>query len=143
MNEEPAQPAKIDVMAERQLFTPSLDKDDQQINVAINAASSTALPASILYEPTNVLIGDTPQAQVAQVSMDLKVKFDPELEVKNLSEAVDSLSKGLGEAVQSIRSRWIPDPKAASDFEERPTLEQTNLIFEARKEQFSSYPKWA
>jgi hypothetical protein len=43
----------------------------------------------------------------------------------------------------SNEGRWLPDPKASNDFEERPSLEQTNLIFDNRKERFSQYPKWA
>lgn len=140
---EEKQKAQIDIAAEKTLFSPSLDVDDQKISLVVNDATAVKLPESIIYEPTKIEVSEKPQVQTANVSMDLRIKFDPELEVKNLTQTVDDMQQTLSQAVNSIQSRWIPDPKAASDFEERPTLEQTNLIFDARKEEFSQYPEWA
>lgn len=134
---------KLDVQAEIKQFSPNIQTDDEQIKIALSGTNTQQLPPSILYEPTQVNISVDPDVQVSKVASDIRIKFDPELEIKNLSKVVDGLDQQLSQTVNSIQSRWISDPKPSSDFEERPTLEQTNLIFDQRKEEFKKYPIWA
>ena len=133
----------IDLSAEQQVFSPSLANASEDLNVVLTAQNSLQLPESILFEPTKVNISEQTQAEVSKTLVDLDVKFDAEENFKNLKSTVADVQKTLTDTVDSISSRWIPNPKPASDFEERPSLEQTNLIFDERKDRFSRYPDWA
>ena len=132
----------VDVEAEQQAFSAAISPSEIKAPNNITADKQD-LPPSIPYEPTQVNVSTQTKAEVSETKINLQVKFDPEEGYNSLKSTVDGVQETLKDTVNSISNRWIPDPKASSKFEERPTLEQTNLIFDTRKEQFSGLPKWS
>jgi hypothetical protein len=140
--EESKAPVNIDVSAEQKVFSAAITESQKQIQIAVTSQPDLPLPPSILFEPTQVLISETPVAQTAKVALDLRVKADMEDQISKLETQISGLQRNLSETINSLQSKWITDPKAKSNFDEKPTLDQNNLIFDTRKEQFSDYPKW-
>lgn len=130
----------IDVGAEQQAFSAALTPSSIESPGIVSSVADQPLPQSIMYQPTNVNISEQTKAEVSVVALDLRVKFDAEDSYNKLKDVVDDVQQSVS---GSNESRWLPDPKASNDFEERPSLEQTNLIFDNRKERFSQYPQWA
>jgi|688.fasta_scaffold351911_1 hypothetical protein len=142
MMEESKSPVNIDVSAEQKVFSAAITESQKQVQLAVTSQPDLPLPPPILFEPTQVLISETPVAQTAKVALDLRIKADMEDQISKLETQISGLQRNLSETINSLQSKWITDPKAKSNFDEKPTLEQNNLIFETRKEQFSDYPKW-
>jgi hypothetical protein len=130
----------IDVGAEQQAFSAALTPSSIESPAIVSSVANQPLPESIIYQPTNVNISEQTKAEVSVVALDLRIKFDAEDSYNKLKNVVDDVQQSVS---SSNNGGWIPDPKASNDFEERPSLEQTNLIFDNRKERFSQYPKWA
>jgi hypothetical protein len=142
MNQD-SQGFQLDVQAEQQAFSSIITPSEIRSPAVSVQADKQDLPSSVSYEPTSVNIATEAQADVAKTNINLQVKFDPEMGYKSLKSTVDGLQETVKSTVDNATNRWIPNPKAASKFEERPTLEQTNLIFEDRRERFSQLPKWS
>lgn len=140
--EESKAPVNIDVSAEQKVFSAAITESQKQIQIAVTSQPDLPLPPSILFEPTQVLVSETPVAQTAKVALDLRIKADMEDQISKLETQISGLQRNLSETINSLQSKWITDPKAKSNFDEKPTLDQNNLIFDTRKEQFSDYPKW-
>jgi hypothetical protein len=134
---------KIDVDAEKQTFasaiTPSTLKMDPESSVQIDSP----LPPSIPYQPTKINLKTVPEAEVSKNALDLTIKFNAEDNYNNLKSAIDTLDTKINSNTNALVNRWIPDPKPANKFEEKPTVDPTNLIFVNRREQFSEFPHWA
>jgi hypothetical protein len=148
----------LDVTAEQQLFAPSIKPSDiRSAQLDISMPEDMALPESvvfktivdpplmesIVYQATKVDVSEKTSAEVADVGIKLQVKFDPEASYKKLEENVDGLRESVTSIADNAQNKWIPNPSPSSKFEERPTLEPTNLIFDARAERFAQYPTWA
>jgi hypothetical protein len=148
----------LDVTAEQQLFAPSIKPSDlRSASIDSSIPEDMALPESvvfktivdppllesIVYQATKVDISEKTSAEVADVGIKLQVKFDPEASYKKLEENVDGIRDSVTSIADNAQNKWIPNPSPASKFEERPTLEPTNLIFDARAERFAQYPNWA
>ena len=77
--------------------------------------------------------------------LNFNVKIDPEQvyeKTQILESQVASLQSGVETMVNEMNSSWIPN-KNRDDFEERPLIEATNLIFENRRDNFSQTPSWS
>jgi hypothetical protein len=148
----------LDITAEQQLFAPSIKPSDlRSASIDSSIPEDMALPESvvfktivdppllesIVYQATKVDISEKTSAEVADVGIKLQVKFDPEASYKKLEENVDGIRDSVTSIADNAQNKWIPNPSPASKFEERPTLEPTNLIFDARSERFALYPNWA
>jgi hypothetical protein len=148
----------LDVTAEQQLFAPSIKPSDiRSAQLDSSIPEDMALPESvvfktivdpplldsIVYQATKVDISEKTSAEIADVGIKLQVKFDPEASYKKLEENVDGIRDTVTSLADNAQNKWIPNPSPASKFEERPTLEQTNLVFDARAERFAQYPTWA
>ena len=133
----------IDVDAEKQIFSSAITPSSIQASSASVEQTEVNLPPSLPYTATQVNIKTNTQAEVSKTSLDLSVKFNAEDSYNNLKTAVDSLQSQVNSNSNQLVNRWIPDPKAANKFEEKPTVEPTNLIFVSRREQFSRFPHWA
>lgn len=154
MNEEEL---SIDVQAETKMFADVITPSELKESDPASAQRSSELPESIPFAPSVEVelpksIPITPTtfdmdkdavAEVANVNIGLSVKFDAEQELRSVKANMDDMEAKLSDTMSSIMPRWLPDPKAASKFEERATTDPTNLIFEARRERFSQYPRWA
>lgn len=148
----------LNIEAEQQLFAPSIKPSDIRENqvdssyqentqlpesVVFKPIVDTPLLQSIIYQATNIDGSEKTTAEVADVGIKLQVKFDPEASYKNLEENVNGIRDAVTSISDSTQNKWIPDPTAKSKFEERASLDQPNLIFDARSERFSQYPNWA
>jgi hypothetical protein len=133
----------LDLVAEQQAFSNSIMSASEQMQEIQSNPDIIRLPDSMSYNPADVDISNNTTAEASKVAMDLTIKFDPETQYKALKETVDGMQKGIQELGNEQRSKWIPFPKASNNFEEKPILEQTNLIFEERRSKFSEYPRWA
>jgi len=148
----------LDVTAEQQLFAPSIKPSDIRSaqldssipedmdlpeSVVFKTIVDPPLLDSIVYQATKVDVSEKTSAEVADVGIKLQVKFDPETSYKKLEENVDGIRDSVTSLADNAQNKWIPNPSPASKFEERPTLEQTNLVFDARAERFAQYPTWA
>jgi hypothetical protein len=148
----------LDVTAEQQLFAPSIKPSDIRSaqldssipedmdlpeSVVFKTIVDPPLLDSIVYQATKVDVSEKTSAEVADVGIKLQVKFDPEASYKKLEENVDGIRDSVTSLADNAQNKWIPNPSPASKFEERPTLEQTNLVFDARAERFAQYPTWA
>jgi len=133
----------LDISAEQQAFSNSIMSASEQMTEIQGNPDIIRLPDSMSYTPANVDVSNATTAETSKVAMDLTIKFDPETQYKALKETVDGMQKGIQELGNSQQSKWIPFPRALNNFEEKPILEQTNLIFEERRSKFSEYPRWA
>ena len=133
----------LDIVAEQQAFSNSIMSASEQMQEIQSNPDIIRLPDSMSYTPAEVDISTATTAEASKVAMDLTIKFDPETQYKALKETVDGMQKGIQELGNEQQYKWIPFPKAVNNFEEKPILEQTNLIFEERRSKFSEYPHWA
>jgi hypothetical protein len=133
----------LDISAEQQAFSNSIMSSSEQMQEIQSNPDAIRLPDSMSYTPANVDVSNATTAEASKVAMDLTIKFDPEEQYKALKETVDGIQKGIQELGNEQQSKWIPFPKAVNNFEEKPILAQTNLIFEERRSKFSEYPRWA
>lgn len=133
----------LDISAEQQAFSNSIMSASEQMQEIQSNPDAVRLPDSMSYTSANVDVSNATTAEASKVAMDLTIKFDPEAQYKALKETVDDMQKGIEQIGSDQHSKWIPFPKALNNFEEKPILEQTNLIFEERRSKFSEYPRWA
>jgi len=133
----------LDISAEQQAFSNSIMSASEQMQEIQSNPDVIRLPDSMSYTPANVDVSAVTTAEASKVAMDLTIKFDPEEQYKALKETVDGMQKGIEQIGNDQHSKWIPFPRALNNFEEKPILEQTNLIFEERRSKFSEYPRWA
>ncbi|MFZ4600531.1 MAG: hypothetical protein ACOYNN_17960 [Terrimicrobiaceae bacterium] len=147
----------IDVQAETQAFSSAISPSSlagasenspqptMELPEAIPYAANVEveLPDPLPIKPTEVDVKNQTVAEVAKVAVGLDVKFDAESAIKNVQASVSDLESSVSDTMGSIMSRWLPNPRPVSNFEERPTTDPSNLIFEARRDRFSQYPKWA
>jgi ribonucleotide monophosphatase NagD (HAD superfamily) len=133
----------LDISAEQQAFSNSIMSASEQMQEIQISQDVIRLPDSLSYSAANVDVSSATKAEASKVAVDLTLKFDPEEQYKELKETVDGMQKGIQEIGNNQHSKWIPFPRALNNFEEKPILEQTNLIFEERRSKFSEYPRWA
>lgn len=77
-------------------------------------------------------------------SVGFEIKMQPEVVYKKtemLEEKILQLQSGIMDVVKQMNNSWIPN-KNFDNFEERPTIEPGNLIFEHRRNQMSIFPEW-
>ena len=133
----------LDISAEQQAFSGSIMSASEQMQELQINPDIIRLPDSMSFTPSRVDTSEATQAETSKVAIDLTVKFDAEQQYKSLKDTVDGMQKGIEQIGNSQQSKWIPPPRASDNFEEKPILEQTNLIFEERRLKFSEYPRWA
>ena len=101
---------------------------------------------SIPYEATSFDSSMNVNAEKTQTyGLNFNVKIDPEQvyeKTQILESQVASLQSGVETMVNEMNSSWIPN-KNRDDFEERPLIEATNLIFENRRDNASLTPPWS
>lgn len=133
----------IDIQAEQKTFSDAIQPSELAQSAPQIAQQAASLPESLPIRPTQIPIVTDAIADVAKVSVDLKVNFDAEAAVKNLSSRVDDLAENIGNAVNNAGNKWLPDPKSQNKFEERPTTQAINYIFDVRSIEFSESPYWS
>ena len=160
MNEDEVKDeVKLDVQAEQQSFAKAITQTNDPVikqttfeqplhvppSVTLTAFTqpSPELPRSVSYEPSKLDLSHDTEPQKADVNLNLKIKFDAEESYNHVKRTVEDMQNAIQSMANDRNKRWIPAMRPINSFEEKPSLEQTNLIFEHRKEQFSEYPRWA
>ena len=78
----------------------------------------------------------------------LEAQFSKTISPTNIENDIDSLyqkTQSLEQSIMNLQNTgdgWLKT-KEKDSFEERPTVEPTNLVFEQRKMRSSSIPEWA
>jgi hypothetical protein len=78
----------------------------------------------------------------------LQPQFSKTISPSNVDGDIDSLyqkTKSLEQMILDLQNKgdgWLKS-KERDSFEERPTVEPTNLVFEQRKMRSSTIPEWA
>jgi hypothetical protein len=151
----------IDVQAEQQLFSaaltsspsqlasseieniiPSIDLP-QSIPLTELAQQQNELPKSVVLDPTQLSSIKATMAETASISVGLNVKFDAEASYNKLTKKIDDLEQNIESVGNQNVQNWMPYPKAENKFEEKPSVDPTNLIFDDRMQRFSDIPSWA
>jgi hypothetical protein len=101
---------------------------------------SVELPESSFIVPTETI--DSFSSQM------LQPQFSKTISPSNVDGDIDSLyqkTKSLEQMILDLQNKgdgWLKS-KERDSFEERPTVEPTNLVFEQRKMRSSTIPEWA
>jgi len=145
MNEETNQ-FSVDVAAESQVISPSLQPDEITPSEFITVLKDIPVPEPLTFEATQVEADTKVGAQLSKLSgIDFVVKIDAEEayeRTKTLEEQVLQLNGGISDMYNEMRSSWLPN-KNRDDFEERPTTEPNNLIFNERRDRSSMFPPFS
>jgi hypothetical protein len=144
MNE--ANQFSIDIKAETQAISSSLDEQVLTPSDIINIQSSPPLAERALFQATEVDLSSTIKAESSKITgLDFMVKVDTEelqKQTENLEQSMNEMYGGFKDIYDYIKGDWIPN-REKNDFEERPTIEANNLIFYARRDKMSMAPYWA
>jgi len=144
MNE--ANQFSIDIKAETQAISSSLDEQVLTPSDIINIQSSPPLAERALFQATEVDLSSTIKAESSKIGgLDFMVKVDTEelqKQTESLEQSMNEMYGGFKDIYDYIKGDWIPN-REKNDFEERPTIEANNLIFYARRDKMSMAPHWA
>jgi hypothetical protein len=143
MNE--ANQFSIDIKAETQAISSSLDEQVLTPSDIINIQSSPPLAERALFQATEVDLSSTIKAESSKITgLDFMVKADTEelqKQTESLEQSMNEMYGGFKDIYDYIKGNWIPN-REKNDFEERPTIEANNLIFYARRDKMSMAPHW-
>jgi len=141
MNEE-QNGFSIDVQAETSSFSFS---EETTTESSYTIMKDIPLPETVFFTPTEINIEKTVTPQTSTVGVNYNVKIDAE-EAYNKAEQTEVMLNevrgGMLDMYNEMKNSWLSNNNK-DDFEERPTIEPTNLIFENRRDKMSSPPKWA
>jgi hypothetical protein len=143
-------------MNENNQFQLDVDTEVEQISGLINVDTASpknlikimadiGLPETVYLTPTEMLAAKDVRPDFAMSQLNLSVKIDAEQAYAKAEETERQLKmimQGMQELSDGIQSPWLEN-RNKDDFEERPTTEPTNLIFEARRDKMSMHPKWS
>lgn len=145
MNEENNQ-FSVDVAAESQVISPSLQPDEISPSEFITVLKDIPVPEPLTLEPTPVEADTKVGPAISKLSgIDFVVKIDAEEayeRTKTLEQQVLQLNGGISDIYNEMKSSWLPN-KDRDDFEERPTTEPNNLIFNERRDRSSMFPPFS
>jgi len=122
------------------------NSDDLIKSITIEYSETEKLIKSIPVEATEISTKMNVAPQESKTSgINFSVKIDPETVYKKteqLENNLKTLQSGVETMANEMNNSWLPN-KNTDDFEERPIVEATNLIFENRRDQMSQNPFWA
>lgn len=123
----------------------SVEAQTNLISEKIEYIESDKLIPSEFNQATGFETKGSVVAQQSQIEgLNYTVKVDPEQvyeKTKKLQSQLDALQSGVNTMAGELNNSWIPNSNK-DDFEERPLIEATNLIFENRRDKFSEPPMW-
>lgn len=133
-------------LPERSINTNSIPDQERPDNVvtAVSDEIKITLPEAQLIENTsNESVKTDLKPEYSEIISNFSVKIDAEAayeKAKDLEGKVNQLDKNIG-ALQQPKGNWI-NTTEKDKYEERPTVEATNLVFDARLKRFASRPIW-
>jgi hypothetical protein len=158
MNEEDN--ISIDLEAETSIIAPLINPNEIESGTNYSGTSELPLPESVYAEPQPsislpeaTILGPTPTTenisstlpQYSEILSNLFTGFDPEVlyqKTESLEKQIQEIGTSVNDLQQHGKGSWI-NSRDKNNFEERPTVTPTNLIFENRILRMSSRPEWA
>lgn len=158
MNEEDN--ISIDLEAETSIIAPLLTPSEIETNTNYSGTSELPLPENVFAEaqpsiplPDSFVMGPTPTTenisstlpQYSEILSNLSTGFDPEVlyqKTESLEKQIQEIGTSISELQQHGKGSWL-QTREKNNFEERPTVTPTNLIFENRILRMTSRPEWA
>jgi hypothetical protein len=108
----------------------------------VNAQIEEVIP----FEATDINPTERIAVQYSSTSgIDFNVKIEAEEVYKKtqmLEAQLGEMKGGFKDMYENLKNSWLP-LRDRDEFEERPTTEATNLVFEARRDRMSMIPHWA
>ena len=135
----------IDVQAEVDSMNTGQQELTGEPSTIVNVMKDIPLPETIFYTPTEIDLHTKIVPQIAKLDTDFVIKMDPEEAYSKAEETeakLEEIRGGMFDMYNNIKNSWLPNNNK-DEFEERPTTEPQNLIFEARRDRMSMAPKWA
>jgi hypothetical protein len=135
----------IDIQAEVDAASNMDLESTGEPSTIVNVLKDIPLPETIFYTPTDVDIDTKIKPQISSLDTDVTIKVDAEEAYSKAEETEKRLNEvrdGMLDMYNNMMNSWLPNNNK-DDFEERPTTEPQNLIFENRRDRMSMAPKWA
>lgn len=136
----------LDVKAESQAISPLIQEGLSTPSEFINVLPDMPLPDPVVFKATELDMSEAVKAESAQVT---GLDFDVKMDVQEVYERTEQLEEKMGEMYggfqdlyENVKNKWLPI-KDKDEFEERPTIEPRNLIFDARRDKMSMPPNWS
>lgn len=127
------QPMEVTTEVSSNIPLTPMEVDAQIVDPVIIQAAQLDMPKQLGAEKASTNIP----------GMNIKMDANDALNAtQNVAKQVGELRENMGEVANSIKNSWIPT-RETDQFEERPTLEATNLLFEDRKIRMMAFPEWS
>jgi hypothetical protein len=110
----------------------------------INVLKDIPLPETILYTPTeNVKLDIVPPSSSIQLDYSVNVSAEEAYDkAEETEKKLNQMAMGMNELYSQFQKPWLENQNK-DNFEERPTTEPTNLIFNDKRDRMSTFPQWA
>jgi hypothetical protein len=135
----------IDIQAEVNSMGNTQEELTGEPSTIVNVLKDIPLPETSFYTATDVDTGTRVAPQIAIIDKDFNIKMDAETAYSKAEETEKKLNEvkdGMLDMYNNMMNSWLPNNNK-DEFEERPTTEPQNLIFENRRDRMSMPPKWA
>ena len=135
----------IDIQAEVDSMGNTQEELTGEPSTIVNVLKDIPLPETSFYTATDVDTGTRVAPQIAIIDKDFNIKMDAETAYSKAEETEKKLKEvkdGMLDMYNNMMNSWLPNNNK-DEFEERPTTEPQNLIFENRRDRMSMPPKWA
>lgn len=135
----------MDIQAEVNAVSLTPQNEGLGVDELVHVMKDLRLPESIPYTATTFEMSEGVAPEIQKLEMEFGVKIDAEEAYSKAEETekkLENMSKSMVELYTQFQPQWLQNTNK-DPFEERPTTEPTNLIFEARKDRTSLPPYWA
>jgi hypothetical protein len=135
----------IDIQAEVDSMGNTQEELTGEPSTIVNVLKDIPLPETSFYTATDIDSGTRVAPQIAIIDKDFNIKMDAETAYSKAEETEKKLNEvkdGMLDMYNNMMNSWLPNNNK-DEFEERPTTEPQNLIFENRRDRMSMPPKWA
>jgi hypothetical protein len=135
----------IDIQAEVDSMGNTQEELTGEPSTIVNVLKDIPLPETSFYTATDVDTGTRVAPQIAIIDKDFNIKMDAETAYSKAEETEKKLNEvrsSMLDMYNNMMNSWLPNNNK-DEFEERPTTEPQNLIFENRRDRMSMPPKWA
>ena len=135
---------------ETQFENSFVEQSFQETNFETNFVNETTeqpspeLPESTLFENTVIENASVQLPNYSETIKQYTVSADPEMLMKKterLEEQIVSMGNSINNLENSDRGKWL-HPREKDNFEERPSVDPSNLIFDTKTIQMKELPRW-
>lgn len=136
---------EIDIEAETKAVSPNLNEEEFVPSQLFHVMKDQPLPEMVFFSGSQSFQNNSVTPQISTQTLGVSVKAEPEdaiMKVEETEKKLGTIVQGLQELSEGIQSSWLEN-RNKDDFEERVVVDPQNLLFEARRERMSQYPRWA